>query len=93
MNIIVKRYTAVWCQPCKMLTPLMDGIKSSYANNPDVKFITVDVDENPADAEQNGIRSVPTVIIYTNGVESDRFMGVQSRSVYVNSIEKGLMLQ
>ncbi len=85
----VKRFSAVWCGPCRALAPVMEGIKSQYSN---VVFetIDVDVDENFELAGKYGIRSVPTVVIEKNGVEVSRFTGVQSKLAYTNAINENL---
>jgi thioredoxin 1 len=91
--IIVERYTAIYCGPCKMLAPTMDSIKNSYADNPNVKFEVIDIDEHAERATKNGVRGVPTVIIRNNGVEANRLVGVQSRATYVNTINALLVYE
>jgi len=91
--IIVERYTAIYCGPCKMLAPTMDSIKNSYADNPNVRFLVIDIDETPDMSEKNNVRGVPTVIIRNNGVEVNRLVGVQSRATYVNTINSLLSME
>ena len=83
--IEVKKFSASWCGPCKMLAPLMENIKPKFN---DVRFTNVDVDEQFEIASKYGIRSVPTVIIEKNGQEVKRITGLQSEIVYVNSINE-----
>ncbi len=79
----VKRYTASWCQPCRQLAPLFDQIKTSF---PDVDFQTIDVDTSPEEVQENLITSVPTVIVFKDGVAKQRFVGLQPKSMYVDTI-------
>ena len=88
--ITIERFTAIWCQPCKMLAPMLEDVKKSYSDNSNVVFTVVDIDEHPDKAEALGIRSVPTVVIYRNGVEVNRIVGAQSRPIYVNAINEQL---
>jgi thioredoxin-like negative regulator of GroEL len=57
------------------------------SQNPSVSYQYIDVDSNPADAQANGIRSIPVVIVQKNGVETSRFVGIQSKAVYGQSIK------
>jgi thioredoxin 1 len=88
--ITIERYTGEWCSPCKMLAPIMQQIQQSYTDNTNLRFTVVDIDEQPERASSANVRGVPTVIIYKDGVELNRFVGVQSRNTYVNAINASL---
>lgn len=60
----VIRYTAAWCGPCRVYAPIFDKVAS---NNPGIIFETVDVDNNPLQAQNHNIRSVPTTVVVQNG--------------------------
>ena len=79
----VKRFTATWCGPCRQLAPLFDQIKTSF---PDVEFQTIDVDTSPEEVQENLITSVPTVIVFKDGVAKQRYVGLQPKSMYVDTI-------
>ncbi len=83
----VKKFSAVWCGPCRALSPVMNEIKNQFSN---VKFQEYDVDEAYEVAEEYGIRSVPTVVIVKDGVEVNRFVGLQSKLAYTNAINESL---
>ena len=83
----VKKFSAVWCGPCRALAPVMTEIKGQFNN---VKFTDYDVDEAYEAATEYGIRSVPTVVIVKDGVEINRFTGMSSKMAYVNAINEGL---
>ena len=85
--IEVKRFHAAWCGPCRMLAPIMENI-SKKSNFNGVRFTDVDVDEQFEIASKYTIRSVPTVIIEKNGVEVQRFSGLQSEMTYTNAINE-----
>ena len=85
--VTVKKFSAVWCGPCRALAPMMNEIKGQFSN---VKFEEFDVDVAYEEATKYGIRSVPTVIIEKNGTEVDRFTGLQSKLAYVNAINENL---
>lgn len=80
----IKHYTAAWCSPCRALKPIMQEIASQ---NPSVNYQVVDVDSNQDEATAMGIRSIPVVIVMKNGVETNRFVGIQSKAVYEQAIK------
>lgn len=88
--VTIKKFSAIWCGPCRALNPVMTEIKQSYSSNSNVKFEEYDVDNEVDEVTKYGIRSVPTVIIEKNGVEVNRFTGLSSKIAYVNAINESL---
>ena len=80
----VKRFTAAWCGPCKQLAPLFEQLKSEYT---DVIFETIDVDMDADAAVESGVSSIPTVVIEKDGQQVQRFIGLNPKSTYVNTIK------
>jgi thioredoxin 1 len=85
--VTVKKFSAVWCGPCRALTPVMNEIKGNYSN---VKFEEYDIDEYSDITEEYGVRSVPTVIIVKDGIEVNRFTGLSSKMAYTNAINEAI---
>ena len=83
----VKKFYAEWCGPCKVLTPLMENVKTKFTS---VKFENVDIDSQFEVAQKYHVRSVPTVIIEKDGVEVQRMVGVQSELAYTNALTENL---
>lgn len=81
------KFSASWCGPCKALKPVFEDVKSNFSN---VVFEDVDVDEQFEIAGEYGIRSVPTVVIEKDGIEVERFLGLQSKLAYTNAINESL---
>lgn len=67
-------FHATWCGPCKSLAPILDQLKSKKGEA--LRILKIDVDKNPAIADQLGIRGVPTLIYYKNGKQIWRKSGV-----------------
>lgn len=82
--IKVKRFTAAWCGPCKQLAPLFEQLKTEYTN---ITFETIDVDMDSQAAVEYGVTSIPTVIVENGGQTIQRFIGMQPKSTYVNTIK------
>lgn len=81
-------FWAVWCGPCKMLTPTIDQLSSEFDSK--VKVGKVNVDENQQLAAQYGIMSIPTIIVFHEGKVVEQFIGVQPKNVYADALNKYL---
>ena len=88
--VTVKKFSAVWCGPCRALTPVMGQIKENFNSNSNVVFEEYDVDEAYEAVQQYNVTSVPTVIIEKNGVIVERFTGLSSKIAYVNAINEAI---
>lgn len=71
---ILVDFWATWCGPCKRLAPVLEELFEEGYN-----VGKVDVDENPGLASQYGIMSIPTVILFKDGKEEKRLVGLQSK--------------
>lgn len=68
-------FWAPWCGPCKMQTPILEKLTAS--SEVKAKIFKLNTDENPTIAQKYGIVSIPTLILFENGQEIERFVGVQ----------------
>lgn len=77
--ITVKRFSAVWCQPCKLVGPILNELSEELS---DVKFETIDVDEYPELATKYAIRSVPTVLVINDDKIVHTIVGAKGKADY-----------
>lgn len=70
-------FWAVWCGPCRMVSPILDQLAEENADRIDV--VKVNVDENPELAAQYGVVSIPTLIMFANGNEAQRLIGARPK--------------
>ncbi len=84
-NIVLVDFYANWCGPCKMLSPIVEELSNEIN---DVVFAKVDVDESSDIASTFGIMSIPTIIIFKNGVVNSKTVGFQSKSELKSLIEE-----
>ncbi|MBR2189780.1 MAG: thioredoxin [Eubacterium sp.] len=66
-------FWAAWCGPCKMLSPIVEEVAADAQG---FKVGKVDVDEEDILAEKYGVASIPTLVVFKNGEEADRSVGV-----------------
>ena len=71
-NIKVLRFTASWCQPCKMLGKILEDIEIDYP------IEVIDIDENNEDTIKYSVRGVPTLVMLKDGIETKRIVGMQT---------------
>jgi thioredoxin len=69
---------APWCGPCRMVAPVIDELAAEMAGQ--VRFVKLNVDENPATSQRFQIMSIPSLIVFQNGREVDRIVGAQGKS-------------
>ena len=72
-------FSAKWCQPCRMLGPVMEELQSEGYN-----VQKIDVDSNAELSQKYGIRNIPTVLRTVNGEEVARKVGNASKMMYVD---------
>ena len=81
-------FFATWCGPCRMLTPVLEQINDEAKGK--YEIYKVDVDESYDLAKRFGIMSVPTMIIFKDGEEVDKIVGLRDKRDIVNTISEWL---
>ena len=79
---------APWCGPCRMISPIIDELALKYSGK--IFFGKLNVDENPLTARQYGIMSIPTLLIFTNGILMERIIGASPKGVIESKITRHL---
>ncbi len=82
-------YWAYWCIPCLTQDPVLDEIDEEIGHK--ALIAKVDINDNKVIANQQKVRNIPTLILYKDGQEIERFSGIQSKEIIINSIEKNLI--
>ena len=73
---VVVDFWASWCGPCRMISPVVDQISDEYDT---IKVCKVNVDEEPELAQQFGIMSIPTLLLFKDGKLADQIVGVRPK--------------
>ena len=75
-GLVLVDFWADWCGPCKMLAPILEELSGET----EAKICKVNVDESGDLAGDYGIRSIPTMIIFKDGVKVDQIVGLSQKS-------------
>lgn len=75
-------FYADWCGPCKMMGPVIEEIANELQGK--AKVGKINVDQNQELAMKYGVMSIPTMIIFKNGEETKRFVGVRDKEELLN---------
>jgi thioredoxin 1 len=81
-------FWATWCAPCRAIAPALEELATQYKGQ--VKVAKVDVDENNGIAQQFGIRSIPTLLLFKGGKVVEQIVGAVPKSKLEESIKKAL---
>ena len=81
-------FWAPWCAPCLMMTPILEKVAQQFDGQAQVGKLNVD--SNPSTAGSFNVRGIPTLILFSNGHEVERLVGVQTEGELASIIEQHL---
>ena len=77
-------FTTTWCQPCKMLDPIVKQLAQDWQGR--VKVVKLDADQNPNLMVQYGVLGIPTLMLFKSGEIKERISGFQTRDKLVGKL-------
>src|SRR5574341_1214840 len=77
-------FTAVWCQPCRMVDPIVKQLAQEWEGK--VKVVKLDADENPNILMQYGVLGIPTLMLFKGGQIKERVTGYQPKDKLITKI-------
>ncbi len=78
-------FWASWCGPCKMLSPIVEGLANELT---DVKICKINVDEQPELAQKFQVMTIPTLILFKGGEKVNSSVGFQSKSDILDMLQR-----
>ena len=78
-------FWAAWCGPCRALAPIVEAVAEQYAKS--ARVVKLNVDESPTVTQRYGIQGIPTLILFQEGEEKERIVGVVSQEKISRTIE------
>ena len=79
-------FWAVWCQPCKIQGPIVSDLADDLQEK--ALICKIDIEKNKKIATKLEIRNIPTIIIFKNGKEVERLIGLKSKNVLKKAVER-----
>ena len=82
---VVIDFWAEWCGPCRMVGPLVEELATEYEGR--VHIGKMNVDDNTETPETYGIRNIPTILFFKDGLLVDKQIGATQKTVIANKVE------
>lgn len=87
-GLVLVDFFAEWCGPCKMLGTVLDDIVKDYDDK--MVICKIDIDKEEKTAEENNIQTVPSVFLYKDGEQVEKFIGFKTKADLQAMIDKYL---
>ena len=81
-------FWAEWCGPCKLIAPILEELATTYDGK--LRIVKVDVDESPDVARRYEIMSIPTLVLFHDGVAKKRMIGAKGKGQLVQELAEFL---
>ena len=78
-------FYATWCMPCKMMSSTIEEIDNKLGDK--LLVMKVDIDKFPDLAKKNGVMAVPTMLLFNDGMQIEKFVGIRSKEELFDTIE------
>lgn len=87
-GIVLVDFFANWCGPCRMMTPILEDIQQEFGDK--ISVYKVDVDEDESLAHEFNVMSIPTIVIFVNGEQKEKKIGLMQYDELVDVLNKYL---
>ena len=87
-GVVLVDFWAEWCPPCRMQGPIVEKLAQAYAGK--AVIAKLDVDSNQASAGKFGVQSIPTLIVFKDGEEANKLVGLQTEAKLAEVLDEAL---
>ncbi len=87
-GVVLVDFWAEWCPPCRMQGPIVEKLAEKYAGK--AVIAKLDVDSNQASAGKFGVQSIPTLILFKDGKEAKKLIGLQTEAKLAEALDEAL---
>ena len=85
-KLVLVDFWAAWCAPCRMMAPVLNEVAGELAEKSHVG--KVNIEQYQTLAQKYKVKSIPTMILFKNGKEINRFVGIKSKDFLLQQIQK-----
>ena len=85
-KVVLVDFWATWCAPCRMMAPVLNDVAAELTGNSHVGKINIE--QYQGLAQKFKVRNIPTLILFKNGTEVNRFVGIKSKDFLLKEIAK-----
>lgn len=88
-KVVLVDFWAIWCPPCRAMAPILEETAKSQDDIADIVKVDIEASaENQALANEYGVRSIPNMLIFKDGQEVERFVGITPEKVLAESFKR-----
>ena len=84
-KVVLVDFWAAWCAPCRMMAPVLNDVAGELSGNQ--KVGKINIEQQKTLANQFKVRSIPTLILFKNGKEVKRFVGIKQKDFLLKEIK------
>lgn len=85
-KIVLVDFWAEWCAPCRLMAPVLNDVAAQLDGNKGVGKVNIELHQSLA--RKYNVRSIPTLVLFKDGKEIDRFVGVKSKDFLINKLNQ-----